>query len=61
MHLEDRHTALSMQDNTAGIAIYIPSEIHNPEQVDLKPGDQVRLTGVLTEFLQSSANSTSNP
>ena len=44
------YTALSMQDNSAGIGIYIDSETHDPEVINLKPGDEVRITGILAEY-----------
>ena len=44
------YTGLSMQDDYAGIAIYIPTEINNFEEVSLKPGDEVSITGTLIEY-----------
>ena len=44
------YTGLSMQDHSAGIVIYIDSETHDPDVINLKPGDEVRITGVLGEY-----------
>ena len=44
------YTGLSMQDDYAGIAIYIPSAINNFAEVSLKPGDEVSITGTLIEY-----------